>query len=548
VIFKKMTKSNPVTIQHTLTILSLIDKLSSEKELTYKMVQDNFRTEFQISSEEQEENLSKNLKLISQNLFMSNDNNEISRIWGLIYNLNHHQKMLEYLRDNFFEVERDTYLIVNQFYQTINNEENIDNYLKFTNDLDFFLNNESRLWKNQIGEKIKSNELKDYYEYIITEIDNEMQNFEKLRLYWPEDILDQYFITLENIREEVKVFLKQDEEDKLINQLKDKFIALYKKIKTFIQTELKDENQKRILKEISEKILELSQNPTESLYNNFENQVNILFSLNKSLLRENIDDVQWPQNPLNDTIEYKDEIIQILNLIIWYSEIVEKLNIIFDPLSSEQKIMNILIQLGNIPEISSISKFINEKIFGFEKTEGVRISEKEKKIIFQMLRGQFIFKFLSKELKTKDLISFVPYLNNLRKRFKISKQEFFYGFEMTKKINKNFKIVFPKFEPIDILYIFISYDSDNKYTAGILFNVIGFNFRAQDIVDNKSELEKKEKMIDIWTNISVDLYRNITNDKEIPINDTVTIKEYLYNQIKTMNEEAKKDQKKKTFG
>jgi hypothetical protein len=277
VIFKKMTKSNPVTIQHTLTILSLIDKLSSEKELTYKMVQDNFRTEFQISSEEQEENLSKNLKLISQNLFMSNDNNEISRIWGLIYNLNHHQKMLEYLRDNFFEVERDTYLIVNQFYQTINNEENIDNYLKFTNDLDFFLNNESRLWKNQIGEKIKSNELKDYYEYIITEIDNEMQNFEKLRLYWPEDILDQYFITLENIREEVKVFLKQDEEDKLINQLKDKFIALYKKIKTFIQTELKDENQKRILKEISEKILELSQNPTESLYNNFENQVNILF-------------------------------------------------------------------------------------------------------------------------------------------------------------------------------------------------------------------------------------------------------------------------------
>ena len=53
------------------------------------MVQDNFKTEIQISSEEQEENLSKNLKLISQNLFLSNDNNEISRIWGLIYNLNH---------------------------------------------------------------------------------------------------------------------------------------------------------------------------------------------------------------------------------------------------------------------------------------------------------------------------------------------------------------------------------------------------------------------------------------------------------------------------
>ena len=113
--------------------------------------------------------------------------------------------------------------------------------------------------------------------------------------------------------------------------------------------------------------------------------------------------------------------------------IVEKLNFIFDSLSSEQKIMNVLIQLGNISEIVSISKFINEKIFGFQKEEDVRISEKEKKIIFQMLRGQFIFKFLSNELKTKDLISFIPYLNYLRKRIKISKQEFFYGFEMTKK-------------------------------------------------------------------------------------------------------------------
>ena len=107
------------------------------------------------------------------------------------------------------------------------------------------------------------------------------------------------------------------------------------------------------------------------------------------------------KNPLNDTIEYKDVMIKILNLIIWYSEIVEKLNFIFDPLSSEQKIMNVLIQLGNISEIVSISKFINEKIFGFQKEEGVRISEKEKKIILQILRGQFIFKFLSNELKLK---------------------------------------------------------------------------------------------------------------------------------------------------
>ena len=72
----------------------------------------------------------------------------------------------------------------------------------------------------------------------------------------------------------------------------------------------KEENKKRILKEISEKIIDSSQNPTESLYKKFENQVNILFSLNKNLMKENIDDVQWPQNPLIDSIEFKDYIIK----------------------------------------------------------------------------------------------------------------------------------------------------------------------------------------------------------------------------------------------
>ena len=105
-------------------------------------------------------------------------------------------------------------------------------------------------------------------------------------------------------------------------------------------------------------------------------------------------------------------------------------------------------------------------------------------------------------------------------------------FELTKKLNKNFKIVFPEFEPIDILYIFIAYDSDNKYIPSNLFKMNGYNFRAQDIVDIKSDLEKKEKMIDIWGIISVDLYMNITIDKDIPINDgTDKIKEYLLKKL-----------------
>ena len=69
--------------------------------------------------------------LISQNLFINEETNAISRMWGLIYNLNSNKIMLHYLKNNFFEVGRDTYLVINQSYQNIN--------YKFTKELDFFL-------------------------------------------------------------------------------------------------------------------------------------------------------------------------------------------------------------------------------------------------------------------------------------------------------------------------------------------------------------------------------------------------------------------------
>ena len=544
VIFKNFKNFN-AGLQITMSILSVINKLSSERNLSYLSIQDHFKTEYNKLTSILEENLSKNSLLISQNLFINEETNEISRIWGLIYNLNSNKIMLEYLKDNFFDVERDTYLVVNKFYQDIDKEENIDKYCNFSKELDFFLNKESRLWKYQIGEKIKNNEKKEYYKYILNEIGKEIYDYnKKLRSYWPEESLDEYQRILDNIKEDVNMYLRKDEENELTNQLKAKFLELNKKIKKFLNN-LKEENKKKILIQLSEKILELSNNPTEYIYNKLDNQVKILMSLNNTSNKDYLDDVQWPQNPLVDTLDIKNNKIKILKLMIWYSEIVQKLNIIFDPSSSEQKIMNILIQLNNIHEIVPISKYINERIFGFRKDEGDRISEKEKKTIFQMLKGQFIFKYISSKFEIEDLINFVPYLNNLQNRINISKEEFLYGFEMIKFLNKNFKIIFPKFEPMDILYIFISYKSDNEYSSGIIFNTIKYNFRAQDIVDKIPELQTKEKMIDIWSSITVDLYLDITKDKKIPIDNHQIIKEYLKNKILKLQNEAEIDNSKK---
>ena len=48
-------------------------------------------------------------------------------------------------------------------------------------------------------------------------------------------------------------------------------------------------------------------------------------------------------------------------------------------------------------------------------------------------------------------------------------------------------------------------------------------------------------MIDIWTNISIDFYINITNDKDIPINEgTEKIKEYLYKKITALKKKKKR--------
>ena len=55
--------------------------------------------------------------------------------------------------------------------------------------------------------------------------------------------------------------------------------------------------------------------------------------------------------------------------MIWYNKIVEYLNILFEQSNSEQKVMDILIQLNNIHEISSIYKYINEIIFWISNKE-----------------------------------------------------------------------------------------------------------------------------------------------------------------------------------
>ena len=53
-------------------------------------------------------------------------------------------------------------------------------------------------------------------------------------------------------------------------------------------------------------------------------------------------------------------------------------------------------------------------------------------------------------------------------------------------------------------------------------------------------------MIEIWGLITIDLYLNLINDKElIKMNDNQKIKQYLYNKISIVQKEAKYDNSKK---
>ena len=136
----------------TLEYIHFSGKISNERNVEkltkpYNNFLDSYKDEF--------ENLFKK-KFTSSSLFLS-CNSLVSKIWSILFSFSFDKyiTILNYLIDNFQELEKEIlFIIKKEFYDSLDNNNKINNYLNFTKKLQFFFKEDSFLWRSLLEETI----------------------------------------------------------------------------------------------------------------------------------------------------------------------------------------------------------------------------------------------------------------------------------------------------------------------------------------------------------------------------------------------------------
>ena len=249
-----------------------------------------------------------NSQIESFNFFSSNNSsNLISRIWSLIINLtDKFSVVLYYFKKSFCFLESDTIEIFEQLYTKLNNNylNDLINNMKL---ISFFCDSESILWKyrNLLNNFNKDEEIKinKYFDYFnqqkinadeeIEFIKKEMDNIDKLNIYWEDKKRDNYkgkLLTLQNILLAYKTKGIEDEE---ISKLRNEAYALLVKL-----DKVKNNNNSSMKALISLKNeitnFQTSDRPTKEEFKKLENSVNVFLDLIEKKGDNKLDNIYFP--------------------------------------------------------------------------------------------------------------------------------------------------------------------------------------------------------------------------------------------------------------
>ena len=115
--------------------------------------------------------------------------------------------------------------------------------------------------------------------------------------------------------------------------------------------------------------------------------------------------------------------------------------------------------------LESVLKFINS--FGNEA-----LGSENRKTIKSMIRAQLMLKLWNDEIDQLNVKHFINDLNDKISRISISEEEYGFTYQIASKYSLTIKIIQPKFEPKDIIYLFFTYNENNEYSAGPIFENI----------------------------------------------------------------------------
>ena len=169
-------------------------------------------------------------KFLFSNLFLNNKNSIIPKIWTLLLSFNEDSELLEYIIDNLLPFEKDIfYIIKNNYYDTLNRKYQIEDYIKFTEKMNFFYNEESFLYRDLIGRLLQTELRDEQFKNYETKIENEILNIEELREFsWPEESINEYLQILKSQQDKLKEMIKLNQKSV---QLKKKLLKLKEELK-----------------------------------------------------------------------------------------------------------------------------------------------------------------------------------------------------------------------------------------------------------------------------------------------------------------------------
>ena len=421
-------------------------------------------------------------KFLTSNFFLSSYS-IIPKMWTLLFSFDEESEILKYIIDNFLPFEKDIYNILkNNFFNILNEKNQITKYVEFTNKMDFFYNENSFLFKNMIGKKLEKELSDEEYKMYEKKVEIELSNLEQLKNYsWPMKNYNEYQQILDTQLEVLKLINSQNE----LKQLKKKLLDLDVKGGLEIYKQDYINNINNLLKKNLNEILNNK--------NQLEKEIDDLILVSKEKDMPLLgNDLNWGNLEKKNNHYNNSSIIKFYKNILYYSECDELLQKYLDLKDNKERIRyGIKIEkLG----LQSILKYIissKNKVLYIENN----------KIIKSMYRAKLMYKVWNDSISQINIKHFIKNINEKSLRLQISQEEYEFSYLISSKYSLKTKIIKPKFEPKDIIYLFFEFKGNDEFTLGPIFDEINIdssklNYKYNKIL-NTIKSKNLDKMCDI---------------------------------------------------
>ena len=492
------------------------------------------------------------LQLETSNFFKGNKSTLISRIWSLLINLtDKYSNVIAYLKNNCCFLENDTIKKFEDLFQDLDLHD-LKEIIKNMKNLSFFCDSSSILWKYRIllSNLKKGDKEENYFGYFknkkiknkdeeINSIKKELDNLNKLKIYWKDSLINNYKEKLNTLILIINSYSNKDNEKPEITKLrkdaKNLLINLEEKVKNKIDSgKLLDDMKEEIIDFINAKA------PTSEEFQKLQKKVKIFTNLIK---QKETDILNLPNKnnkiKIIDTSNYK-----IYELIFWYSLIEENLNDLLNSKTSYETYWKLTMNLNKYSELDPIMTFIGEKKLKLNEEKPDFFVEDTLKA-YQMLRGILLFKIKNYKINLDDFNKIVEAMNSkLKNPDLITYDEYMFSYIISDDYPKNLKIKMPVFQIIDAFFFFCKYDKYDNYKLGNFFNGININFAGlREIAENflnPNVLKNYNNMVTLSKDLVKSFHYQIFN-KHIKDGEILNLSNFLKNEsIKAKSNNEKK--------